>query len=503
MPNLVIRWEDIINIPSIKWTDIENIPDTFSPNTSEIWSGPINIEGDIIIEDGNIKENGIYLEDKYLEKEGTAFNSLLFNGYQLNAFKIINESDLFTSNNEESNIKGLVYHIDINSHWDEYLIKIPNERTPWGKGSIGRKIDTEREWVIWDNDNLFSVEGTTGNIWFKGDLYIIDGSYIRFDNIYNSYIYKNTGSQELIINIDSQELEEISFKRDGNNILNLGSEEINIYTPIQFNTSSSDIISFSNIENINIGKESGGLFFRSPNSYKFFIGGEPNILESGDLILSYDNSIQVWNFERDLTIRGETLLTEIEADNRYLTLERSGKWLFKSSIIFWGTGNYSYSIILSKLDGWYYLPRLLPYLDNSPSSNGDTIRRYKVKINLGSNSSKIYNPNHINWQEGKYNGYLWIRILSENHIELFKGVILDTSNSLNNTNIYYLELPQDIQLNNNISIQMGIFWNEFNSSWPISNISGDNEINNYSSYGSLVEICIEYLSIEIYDVIPN
>lgn len=503
MPNLVIRWEDIINIPVIKWTDIENIPDSFPPDTSETWSGPINIRGDLITEEGNIKENGIYLENKYLKKEETAFNTLLFNGHQLDVFKIKNKSDLFISNNETLNIKGLVYHVDVNSNWDEYLVKISDQKTPWGKGSIGRKIDKNREWVIFDDDNLFSVEGTTGNIWFKGDLYIRDGSNIRFDETFDTSIYKNGGSSELIINIDSQELNTISFKIDGVDILNVREQDIQIYNPIHFNESDTDLLYLSNTENINIGKESGTLFFRAPSKFKFYLGGDPNTLGSGENILSYDNTIQTWNFEKDITIRGEPLLSQLNADDTYLSIQRIGKWLFKSSIVFWGIGNYCYTIILNRYDGWYYLPRLLPYLDNLSSSNGDTIRRYKIKINLGSNSNNIYEPSSTDWDNGRYNGYIWIRILSDNHIELFKAVVTHTSNSLNNTDIYYLELPEGIETNNNISIQLGIFWDDINSSWPSSNIEGDIEVNNYTNYGSHIEFSIEYLSIEIYDVIPN
>lgn len=501
MPNLRIRWEDILDVPLRDWDDITNKPDKFPPDMTGVIEGPINIRGNLIVDNGKIKEEGELLEDKYLQKEETAFNSLLFNNKQVDHFKLKYNNDLFDSLESNTRVKGLVYHQDDTSNWEEYIIKIPLSATPWRKGSIGRKINSDREWVLEADSPLFSIEGSTGNIWTKGDLFINEGSKIRFDEVFETNINKNTGSKELIINIDSEELDSISFKKDNIDILTVEEGTIKVRNSISFNRTNGDLIYLSPVERINLGSETNTLFFRTSGNYRFYLGGDYESPEDSNLLLEYDNITESWRFYSDVYINNSKVLNEIEGDSRYISINKFGRWIYKDSISFWGQGEYTFALILVREDNWYYLPRLLPNLDNSIDPLANNIRRYKISITYSINSNNIYNPLDSGWERGELNGRLWIRILSSNNIELYKSAIPQENSNLFQSNTYYIELPIGIESYNNLSIQLGIFWSSNNSLWPNSNINGDNIQDNYLSYGSRVECSIEYISIDIYDVV--
>lgn len=79
--------------------------------------------------------------------------------------------DAFTSEDKDE-WPRLVWHRDIDSGWDEGLIKHGSARGMFKKAGFGVHFDKKREFGLWSTDwnPLFAVDGETGNAYLKGNV---------------------------------------------------------------------------------------------------------------------------------------------------------------------------------------------------------------------------------------------------------------------------------------------------------------------------------------------
>ncbi|MEI2418954.1 hypothetical protein V6O07_01670 [Arthrospira platensis SPKY2] len=186
---------------------------------------------------------------------------------------------------------------------------------------------------------------------------------------------------------------------------------------------------------------------------------------------------------------------------------------FLGEINIWGNGNYSFCFVLNKEDGWYILPRKFPVLreiQNNTNNqyintlgrdilSSDRSKEFKLKVVFNKNHKNVYNPLSTNWNDGKNNGCLWLKIFN-NDINLLKTHlnIEETLIGLNNSITCVIDLPTEIVNFSNLDLAFGIFWDHEVDSWPLTNIRDDIIQNNNLQYGSLCEIAIEYISLYYY-----
>lgn len=184
---------------------------------------------------------------------------------------------------------------------------------------------------------------------------------------------------------------------------------------------------------------------------------------------------------------------------------------FIGEINIWGGGNYSFCFILKREDNWYTLPRKFPKLKEIENDNNHInilgrelisekkSKEFKLKIVFNKNSKNNYNSLDLNWNNGKKNGCLWLKIYNSDTEIIKRDLNIEEDTiELNNSLTCTVQLPKEIINHNDLNIAFGVFWSKENDTWPTSNIINDAIENNYINYGAECEIAIEYLSILYY-----